>query len=30
MNPCIDCHAMMMNYAGKLLEEYNADFIINR
>lgn len=28
MNPCIDCHAMMMNYAGKLLEEYNADFII--
>lgn len=28
MNPCIDCHAMMMNYAGKLLEDYNADFII--
>ena len=28
MNPCIDCHAMMMNYAGKLLEEHNADFII--
>lgn len=28
MNPCIDCHAMMMNYAGKLLDEYNADFII--
>lgn len=28
MNPCIDCHAMMMNYAGKLLEEYNADFIV--
>lgn len=28
MNPCIDCHAMMMNYAGKLLEEFNADFII--
>ena len=28
MNPCIDCHAMMMNYAGKLLEEYEADFII--
>lgn len=28
MNPCIDCHAMMMNYSGKLLEEYNADFII--
>ncbi len=28
MNPCIDCHTMMMNYSGKLLEEYNADFII--
>ncbi|MFA9398860.1 MAG: tRNA 4-thiouridine(8) synthase ThiI [Clostridiaceae bacterium] len=28
MNPCIDCHAMMLNYAGKLLEEMNADFLI--
>ncbi|MHC1720226.1 MAG: tRNA 4-thiouridine(8) synthase ThiI [Clostridiaceae bacterium] len=28
MNPCIDCHAMMMNYSGKLLKEHNADFII--
>jgi len=28
MNPCIDCHAMMMNYAGKMLEKLNADFII--
>lgn len=28
MNPCIDCHAMMMNYSGKLLEKFNADFII--
>lgn len=28
MNPCIDCHAMMMNYAGKLMKELNADFII--
>jgi tRNA U34 2-thiouridine synthase MnmA/TrmU len=28
MNPCIDCHAMMMKYTGKLLEEYKADFII--
>lgn len=28
MNPCIDCHAMMMNHTGKLLEEYDADFII--
>lgn len=28
MNPCVDCHAMMMNYSGKLLDELNADFII--
>ena len=28
MNPCIDCHAMMMNYAGKLMKELDADFII--
>lgn len=28
MNPCIDCHAMMMNYAGKMLKDMNADFII--
>lgn len=28
MNPCIDCHSMMMNYAGELLKEYEADFII--
>ncbi len=28
INPCIDCHAMMLNYTGKLLEKYNADFII--
>lgn len=28
MNPCIDCHAMMMRYAGELLEKLNADFII--
>jgi tRNA-uridine 2-sulfurtransferase len=28
MNPCIDCHAMMMSYSGRLLEEYGADFII--
>lgn len=28
MNPCVDCHAMMMNYSGKLLETFNADFII--
>ncbi|MBU3179882.1 tRNA 4-thiouridine(8) synthase ThiI [Clostridium psychrophilum] len=28
MNPCIDCHAMMMRYCGQLLEKYHADFII--
>ncbi|MFR1709895.1 MAG: DUF814 domain-containing protein [Clostridium sp.] len=28
MNPCIDCHAMMMKYSGELLEKLNADFII--
>lgn len=28
INPCIDCHAMMMNYSGKLLEKFDADFII--
>lgn len=28
MNPCIDCHAMMMRYCGQLLEKFNADFII--
>ena len=28
MNPCIDCHAMMMNYTGRLLKELSADFII--
>ena len=28
MNPCIDCHAMMMRYAGDLLEKFNGDFII--
>lgn len=28
MNPCIDCHAMMMRYSGMLLEKFHADFII--
>ena len=28
MNPCIDCHAMMMKVAGKLLEKYGASFVI--
>jgi len=28
MNPCIDCHAMMFRYAGNLLRELEADFLI--
>ncbi|MCE5219798.1 MAG: tRNA 4-thiouridine(8) synthase ThiI [Clostridium sp.] len=28
MNPCIDCHAMMIRYSGELLEKFDADFII--
>ncbi len=28
MNPCIDCHAMMLKYAGRMLEEQQADFLI--
>ena len=28
MNPCIDCHSIMMRYSGELLEKFNADFII--
>lgn len=28
MNPCVDCHAMMLSYTGKLLAELEADFII--
>jgi hypothetical protein len=28
MNPCIDCHAMMLKYAGNLLEELEGDFLI--
>lgn len=28
INPCIDCHAMMLNYSGRLLEKFKADFII--
>jgi len=27
MNPCIDCHALMFNIAGKIMEEKNYDFI---
>lgn len=28
MNPCIDCHALMLRKAGQMLEEEGADFII--
>lgn len=28
MNPCIDCHAMMLNYAGRYMEEHGYDFLI--
>lgn len=28
INPCIDCHSMMMKYSGELLEKFTADFII--
>lgn len=29
MNPCIDCHALMFKVAYKLLEKYEASFIIS-
>ncbi len=28
MNPCIDCHGLMLKIAGNLLETYNASFVI--
>ena len=28
-NPCIDCHGFMFRYTGKLLEKYNASFMIS-
>ena len=28
MNPCIDCHALMLRKAGQLLEEEGANFVI--
>jgi len=27
MNPCIDCHALMLKHAGELMKEINASFI---
>ena len=29
MNPCIDCHTMMFNYAGKLMERVGGDFLFS-
>lgn len=29
MNPCIDCHALMIRIAGEMLPEEKADFIIS-
>ncbi len=28
MNPCIDCHTLMLKFAGRKMEETDADFII--
>ena len=28
-NPCIDCHGFMFRYTGKLLEKYEASFMIS-
>lgn len=28
MNPCIDCHAMMLRKAGEMLEEKDAHFVV--
>lgn len=28
MNPCIDCHTLMLKFAGREMEEIGADFII--
>lgn len=28
-NPCIDCHGFMFRHTGKLLEHFNADFMIS-
>ena len=29
MNPCIDCHGLMFETAGKMMPEYNVDFLIS-
>ena len=28
MNPCIDCHTLMLNFAGRKMEEIGADFLV--
>jgi len=28
-NPCVDCHGFMFRYTGKLLEKYDASFMIS-
>jgi tRNA U34 2-thiouridine synthase MnmA/TrmU len=28
MNPCIDCHALMLKFAGRLMEQEGYDFLI--
>jgi len=28
MNPCIDCHSLMLRNAGKLMEDMGADFLV--
>jgi tRNA U34 2-thiouridine synthase MnmA/TrmU len=29
LNPCIDCHALMLRTAGKMLKEEGADFLVS-
>lgn len=29
LNPCIDCHGMMLRTAGERMEEYGVDFIVS-
>ena len=28
MNPCIDCHTLMLNIAGRIMKETHADFLV--
>ncbi|MCP4714583.1 MAG: tRNA 4-thiouridine(8) synthase ThiI, partial [Deltaproteobacteria bacterium] len=29
MNPCIDCHALMFNQAGRMMQKLGADFLFS-